>query len=1598
MNPFKRVPLYTNQILEVYYNSGLLKSQGIESGTPLSPHVYAIADSAYREMMRAIMTGYGSNLSSKSAAGVGGAAAAANHSILISGESGAGKTESTKIVLRYLTTVGNSSGGLDTLTGSVMDKVLQSNPILEAFGNAKTLRNDNSSRFGKFIELNFNKRGHLIGSRIKTYLLEKVRLPSQQRGERNFHVFYQILAGATVSERERWCLKSVEEFIYTAQGGVFQLRDMDDGEGFQELRQGLQTLNFRPEDQSSLFDIVAGLLHLGQAEFQAVFDAEGEGSSLSDAEDCSSSVATVAALFGLSVTDIIHTLTVRTIVAREETYVKKLTPVQASDARDAVAKAIYKRLFNWIVYTINLSIQVDPKQVRANIGVLDIFGFECFVNNSFEQLCINYTNETLQQQFNQYIFKLEQVEYQNEKIEWSFIEFPDNQDCLDLIEHKLNGILAMIDDECRLPKAADEKLASRMYKALESHSRFSATAPQKRDFKFCIKHYAGNVVYSTITFVEKNKDELPKEASTLLQGSSVQLLSELFSVFGGPASSATQDKLSYLPGSEPQSRRPSQMPIRPQQKSGAAVASSSVASQFKGQLVDLMDSIRSTIPHYIRCLKPNDQNISDNFNRIRITEQLRYGGVLEAVRVARSGFPVRLTHSDFYARYRSLANPFHDAANTLPAFIVNKQQTAMLKELCDLLLQALWDETIPSAPVTGAGPVKASRRQSKLDDLHIWRGKGDIARESVQMGLTKVFLRKPAHDVLESRRSRRMVSAARRIQSTFRCFRVCSRYQRIQRAVRLFQRVGRGMIARGRAHHIRMLHSASLIQTHVRRYLARWSFLRMKSAIVSIQMLYRGKRSLKLVQVVRSKLQSIQLQRFLRGLSCRFRYNRLRYAVIVLQNRSRKLLAKEKLKSLRVAAKDVGKLRQSNDALKLEIETLKAKAVEETRRLRVDLEQQMQAQSAQTQVDELNSLRAELQETRQRLETERSLRQEAEWAFAASEEKLSSCELRLALVLRNVSEEVGDQASVLKAESKLLLSENALQVATRATRSGSMDKSSSSTKIGSPTSLHAPLQSPGGSLSSPSAANKRKQVLSVRTHGASPDLSSPSSRAQQSNVVFVDNSFASSAAAAAADEKYREAIDALEKEAYARQVLEEEVSRLRQLSMEYKAQADSLKRNNVVAASNSSITTSPPAVAAGNMRRFASTSNVLDARRRTSTTSGPAPPVVQRVAEEPAQWGKAWDDEDSSSNGDTGVASPRSSISDGASIHGNNPLMAAASSGGPATTASTHQSAEITSAVTTFEKNLDLFRSKLKQGVKAQFWEGQKIFNAEILLKLDPSSRLVVFEAIQNNLSDIIECLPGAEVKSDTSTADQSLLLTVVTKMDQRGASRILALRFASRDQRNSILSGLRTLIADLHVNSSSSSASSKQLAARNSITSSTAASKTSVRAAGVSDSASSSGSAIGAAVNPMARPVRKLSVREATLEERKAGGASQHRGSVSGHEAAQEDSARIINGVKRQLVEEKEKHERMTIQMLILTNDLNERDEQIAALKKKEEQFEQMLVDRDNMFKQDAMVRMQLGKRLEQVLMDKEEAMEQLELMKEQVESIKSSFASLAR
>ena len=490
VNPFKSVDLYTDQLLAKYYNSGLFKAQGMsEVGPPLPPHPYAIADNAYRLMMGAMQSSYGSSSS-----------AVTDQSILISGESGAGKTESTKIVLRYLTTVASETLQFHAHEGTVMDKVLKSNPILEALGNAKTIRNDNSSRFGKFIELNFDKRGHLIGGFIRTYLLEKIRLTAQQANERCFHIFYQVGKGGSAEDKTRWDISSMNDFHFANQGNSVNVERLDDKADYNDMRVALDTLRFLPEEQRAMLDIIAGILHLGQIKFNP--DKDGEGSELSKDTNSTKSLNCTMRLLGLTEKDFVKTVTERTIVARNEKYQKKLTANQASDARDSIARIIYGKLFDWVVATINKEIKsADPAAIRAEIGVLDIFGFECLKENSFEQLCINYTNETLQQQFNQFVFKMEQEEYTSEGIEWSFVSFPDNQDCIDLIDLKKKSIFSTLDDECMLAGGTDEKFASRMIKELGEYDRFSVSAHQKTAGQFSINHYAGEVVYNTQTFV-----------------------------------------------------------------------------------------------------------------------------------------------------------------------------------------------------------------------------------------------------------------------------------------------------------------------------------------------------------------------------------------------------------------------------------------------------------------------------------------------------------------------------------------------------------------------------------------------------------------------------------------------------------------------------------------------------------------------------------------------------------------------------------------------------------------------------------------------------------------------------------------------------------------------------------------------------------------------------------------------------------------------------------------------------------------------------------------------------------------------------------------
>ena len=521
---------------------------------------------------------------------------------------------------------------------------------------------------------------------------------------------------------------------------------------------------------------------------------------------------------------------------------------------------------------INKSICVDSSLVKANIGVLDIFGFECFEHNSFEQLMINYTNESLQQQFNQFIFKMEQLEYEHEKIQWSFISFPDNQDCLDLIEHKQTGILAILDDQCKLPKATDERLASTLYKNFDNNSRFSATAPQKRNCSFCINHYAGPVVYDVINFIDKNKDELPKEGEKLFLSSSHSLIKLIFS----------SEKESDINGNRRHSQYYGVQDSDRKNSSGSVSTTkqgSSVAGQFKDQLKVLMEKIYTTKPHYIRCLKPNDENIPNTYNRPRVVEQLRYGGVLEVVRVARSGFPVRLSHTEFYTRYRSIASP--SIATSLPWSSVSILSN---DDLSKKLMNSFFEdshEIFNSSCDEDKTTISWSER--KIKRYKKWKGSRNLKEESIQFGLSKVFLRKEAHDILESRRSRRLIDAVLTVQSMCRGQLANLSYIQLLWAIQTIQRYYRGYMGRKMYTARLQFLSAVKIQAAVRCFILSGKYSLFYCACVILQCHQRRKIATKFVKSLRMKRASMIISRFLRMAPKRYLFLKFKNSIISLQ-------------------------------------------------------------------------------------------------------------------------------------------------------------------------------------------------------------------------------------------------------------------------------------------------------------------------------------------------------------------------------------------------------------------------------------------------------------------------------------------------------------------------------------------------------------------------------------------------------------------------------------------------------------------------------------------------------------------------------------------
>lgn len=584
------------------------------------PHPYAIAEVAFQQM--ALRT------------------PAQCQSIVISGESGAGKTETSKIVLRYLTSrehlafASNKGNSAQQDIALELDKRLwDTNPILEAFGNAKTLRNHNSSRFGKFMKLQFNPHDNtLTGAFVETYLLEKFRVVAQIRGERNFHIFYFLLSGANPTLTNELKLEPVNKFAYLNQSGCVSDPNVDDELLFDEVTSALGSVNIDAALQKQVWTVLSGLLHLGNIRLKDRETAEGDAGEVTP--EAQKYVASCATLLGVDSTNLLHVITTREISTRTENFTIKRTAKEGSYVRDAIAKCIYNHLFKWILYKINSSLGHGDNSLPF-IGVLDIFGFESFEDNDFEQLLINYANEALQATFNQQVFIAEQELFAAEGIEVGKIVWPDNRECIELISQKPNGILPLLDQEAKMPKPTDDKWNAVLHKTHATHSHFLPPHEKDKKYEFIVKHFATRVPYTIGNFIDKNNDTIPKDLEDFVTSSKSSLIKELFS---------------------------SKLEINTMNQH-----KQSVSAKFCDQMQELTDTLNATRCNFIRCIKPNPTMTPGNFDHGYVVDQLRCSGMLATCELLKVGLPTRVSYDEICRIYKPVlppsVTPMFDAYN-----------------------------------------------------------------------------------------------------------------------------------------------------------------------------------------------------------------------------------------------------------------------------------------------------------------------------------------------------------------------------------------------------------------------------------------------------------------------------------------------------------------------------------------------------------------------------------------------------------------------------------------------------------------------------------------------------------------------------------------------------------------------------------------------------------------------------------------------------------------------------------------------------------------------------------------------------------------------
>ncbi|EQC38890.1 hypothetical protein SDRG_03848 [Saprolegnia diclina VS20] len=824
INPYKNIPLL--------YNFPEIDSLSKQENP--APHVFVTADGAYRALQKDGKC----------------------QSILVSGESGAGKTEASKYIMRYLANISQSGKGAAAANGggsSVEQCVLQSNPLLEAFGNAKTIRNDNSSRFGKFIKINYNRNGTISGASTSHFLLEKSRIVGCAENERNYHIFYQICSGLSADERAALFITKAEDYEFLNQGNCITVPEVNDKKCFKELVDAMAIMGIDAETKRTIFALVAAVMHMGNLRFTENAKMEAQCADMNQ-------VNQLASLMKVAPKDLQFALCMRTMSAGTRGSVAEiaLSAVDAIKSRNGLAKAIYSALFDWLVDRINAATAqitgASTERVMEGspgrfIGILDIFGFEILQANSFEQLCINYTNEMLQQQFNEHVFVYEQEVYVEEGIDWSKLSFQDNIPCLELIEKKPLGILILLDEQAMLGRrGSDEKFIQKLHQTHEKHPNY--IKPRFGNEQFILKHYAGQVTYNVAGFLDKNNDSLHNDLIELMNSSQLELLKVLFAA---PAPAKDEG---------PKLKRASMTKM---------TGTMTVGRKFREQMAELMAQLHTTQPSFVRCVKPNNIRFPTGWNAELILNQLIYLGVMETVRIRRSGFPVRRTFDEFVDKYKLLEKVYSVRA---------KKVASTNKEKCE--------------------------------------------RENWQLGHKKVFMRDSQLRVLDAVVRKVRIDAAITLQKYARRQLARKRYTKQRKGIIALQALVRMHQARTRF--VILRRRITCLNSHVRKWLARRRFLGIRKAIIRVQARVRGRRARKLVAYMRAapkaattigkhmrrylarkhflhaKASATRIQSVVRMHLARTRFVRLRKAMILLSKNIKRFLKRRHYKRMQVAA------------------------------------------------------------------------------------------------------------------------------------------------------------------------------------------------------------------------------------------------------------------------------------------------------------------------------------------------------------------------------------------------------------------------------------------------------------------------------------------------------------------------------------------------------------------------------------------------------------------------------------------------------------------------------------------------------------------------